>query len=110
MKRNLLKIALGSFLLLPVMVAAAVAPHRPSPLWGEIDFMVALENITNSLFAILLVVAAIAIIVAGYYFVTAAGDTEKTKKARDFVLYALVGVLVAFIAKGLVYLVDTILR
>jgi hypothetical protein len=110
MKKTLLKTALASILLLPLVAAAEVPAHRPPPAWGEIDFMTALEKITNSLFAILLIVAALAIIIAGYYFVTAAGDTEKTKKARDFVLYALVGVLVAFIAKGMVYLVDTILR
>lgn len=110
MKRNLLKVALGSILALPAVALAEVAAHVPSPLWGELDVMVVLEKLTNSLFAILLIVAAIAIIIAGYYFVTASGDSEKTKKARDFVLYALVGVLVAFIAKGLVYLVNTIVR
>ncbi len=67
-----------------------------------------LDNVTNWLFSILLVTAAIFIIIAGFYFVTASGDPDKTKKARDFVLYALIGVLVGFAARGLVYLVGTI--
>ncbi len=67
-----------------------------------------LNNITNWLFAILLIVAAIFIIIAGYFFVTAAGDPEKTKRARDFIMYALIGVLVGFVAKGLVALVGII--
>jgi len=65
-------------------------------------------SITNWLFIILLAIAAIAIIVAGYFFVTATGDPDKTKKARDFVLYAVIGVLVGFAAKGLVVLMGTI--
>lgn len=110
MKRNLSKIILTSLVFLPLVALADVPGHLPAPAWGELDVMTVLEKVTNSLFAILLIVAAIAIIIAAYYFVTAAGDPDKTKKARDFVLYALVGVLIAFIAKGLVYLVDTIVR
>ena len=73
-----------------------------------IDIMDLLKKITDWLFAILLIVAAIWIIIAAYWFVTANGDPEKTKSARDFVLYALIGVLVGFAAKGLVYLVQQI--
>jgi len=72
------------------------------------DVMSVLENITNWLFAILLVVAAISIIIAAFNFVTAQGDPDKVKSARQFVLYALIGVLVAILARGLVALVATI--
>ena len=91
------------------LVVLAQGPIQ-APGWRDVDFMVALERIFNWVFAILLVVAAIAIVVAGYIFVTAAGDPDKIKKARDFVLYALIGVLVAFLAKGLVVLIDRIVR
>jgi len=89
--------------LFPAAVALAVieAPN--------LNFMDSLNRITNWLFSILLVIAAIFIIVAGYTFVTAQGDPERTKTARMFVLYAVVGVLIGFLAKGLVVLVGTIL-
>ena len=74
----------------------------------NLDVMNALNNIINWLFTILLVVAAIFIIVAAYYFVTAAGAPEKVEMARNFVLYALIGVLVAFLARGLVLLIGKI--
>lgn len=64
-----------------------------------------LDNVVDGLFVVLIVMAALAIVFAGYIFLTAAGDPEKVKKARDFVLYALVGVVVAFSARALVGLV-----
>ena len=65
-------------------------------------------SVRDWLFYILLIIAAIFIIIAAYYFVTAAGDPEKVKNAKNFVLYALIGVLVALMARGLVSLVKTI--
>lgn len=104
MRKILLGLTLSS-LILPIAVFAqneiVEAPY--------VDVMTALDNITDALFSILLIVAAIAIILAAYFFVTAAGEADKVKKARDFVLYALVGVLVAFLAKGLVMLIAQIL-
>ena len=114
MKKTLLSsILLVSLVLMPAM---ALADWRD---WGwgwggapsgapTVDIMDTLDSITDWLFAILLIVAAISIIIAGYFFVTAAGDPDKTKRARDFVMYALVGVLVGFVAKGLVMLVGQI--
>ncbi len=62
------------------------------------------------MFTILLVVAAIFIIIAAFYFVTAAGNPETISKARNFVLYALIGVMVAAMARGLVYMVQKIIK
>lgn len=102
MKKILLNSLATGLWVLPAVVLAQVnnAPN--------VDVMVVLDNIVNWLFAILLVVAALFIIVAAYNFVTAAGDPEKTTAARNFVLYALIGVLIAFVAKGLVALVGRI--
>ncbi len=72
------------------------------------DVISVLNNIINWLFAILLIIAALAIIIAAYKFVTAQGDPEKVASARQFVLYALIGVLVAILARGLVALVGRI--
>lgn len=98
MKKILSVITLIS--LLPMVALAAVAPF--------VEVLPTLQNLMNWLFTILLIVAAIFIIVAAYFFVTAQGDPDQVKKARSFVLYALIGVLVAFAARGLVYLVGQI--
>lgn len=65
--------------------------------------------IINWAFGILLLFAAIMIILAGYTFLTAAGDPEKTTKARNYVLYALIGIVVGFLAKAIVILVGNML-
>ena len=112
MKKTILKLALLgiaiSVLAVP-LISAAQGPNIPAPSWDNPpNVMVVLERVADGLFAILLVVAAIFITIAAYFFVVAQGEPEKIKKARDFVLYTLVGVLLAFLAKGLVYLVATI--
>ena len=75
---------------------------------GTCCFMNTLLNVRDWLFYILLTIAAIFIIVAAYYFVTASGNPEQVTKAKHLVLYALIGVLVAFMALGLVSLIGTI--
>lgn len=89
-----------SMLALPAMSLA----QTPAP---TIDVMTALDSITDWLFTILLVVAVIFIILAAYNFVTAAGDPEKVGTARTQVMWALIGIVVALLAKGLVILVRT---
>ena len=109
MKKILSSLILVSFLTLPVICLAQItigiggAPSTPT-----VDIMYLLNSITNWLFAILLVVAAMFIIIAGYFFITAMGDPDKVVKARQVVFYALIGGLVAVAAKGLVKLVETI--
>jgi len=76
----------------------------------EDDMLEALERLTNWLFTILLITAVIFIIVAGFYFITAQGEPEKVKKARLFILWALIGVGVAVASVGLVALVRYIVE
>ena len=113
MKKALASLVLIGLLAVPAMASAGIVGlfgiggNAPATA-PETDVMVVLDSITDWLFAILLIVAAIAIIIAAYFFVTATGDPDRVKKARDFVLYALIGVLVALVAKGLVDLVGKI--
>jgi len=102
MKKVLTTTVLLGILAVPVLVSAQdyMAP--------ELDVMEVLDRIIDWLFTILIIIAALSIIIAAYYFITAQGDPDKVAKARQFVLYAMIGVLVAFAAKGLVVLVSRI--
>ena len=102
MKKVLTGITTASLLALPALALAQdTAP--------DVDIFDALENLTNWLFTLLLIIAVIFLIIAAFTFVTASGDPDKVGKARNFVLYALIGVAVAVAARGLVALVQTIM-
>lgn len=102
MKKVLSSLILTALLVLPVIaLAEETAPN--------VDVMVALERIANWLFAILLVVAVIYLIWSAYYFVTAAGSAEKVEKGKQGIMWALLGVAVALVARGLVALVKKII-
>lgn len=103
MRKIISALVLATFLALPVMGLAQVGEAPDVDLWD------ALERITNYLFALLIVIAAIFLIAAGLQFITAQGDPEKVKKARDFVLWALIGVIVGALAKGLVAFITTMI-
>ena len=105
MKKFVLTVVSTSLIVLPsVGLAQLQGGGAPS-----VPIMQALEAITNWLFVILLSVAVIFLIIAAFQFVFAMGDSDKVKTARMMVLWSLVGVAVAVLAKGLVMLVRQIL-
>ncbi len=59
----------------------------------------------NILSAIVGIVAVVAIIVAGLRFITANGDSNNISSARNTILYALVGLVVAALAQVIVHFV-----
>lgn len=68
------------------------------------------ERIANWLFSFLLIAAVIMIVVAGFLFVTAGGKPEQITKARNIIIYALIGVVVAVLARGLVDLIQIMIQ
>ena len=103
MKKIISALILTSLLALPVIGLAYVAPPA-------VELNTALTRITNFLFYLLMAVAVLFLIAAGIQFVTAQGDPEKIKKARDYVLYALIGVVVGILAKGLTTFLQKVLE
>ena len=73
------------------------------------DLIGLINTIGNWIFAVLLAVAALFLIIAGFMFVTAAGNPETVTKARGMLINALIGVAVALGARGLVAVVSSIL-
>jgi hypothetical protein len=119
MKKLILGIIIASFLLMPVaMTGLSVAsaqgsafPPTASPSdsphsVSDTSVTETLGNIVNWIFYILIAVSVLFIVIAGLEYVTAQGDPEKIKAAGQKVLYALIGIIVAAMAKGLVILVQ----
>lgn len=64
-----------------------------------------IETMINWIFGILLIAAVIIILIAAYTFSTSAGDPIKLKKGRDLILYAVVAIVIAFLAEAVVFLI-----
>lgn len=77
-------------------------PQSGATLLGIVDAT------TNWIFAIFVVLAIIFVILAAFQFVTAGGDAAKVGEARQKLIWASVGVIVALLAKGIVPVVKAI--
>lgn len=65
-------------------------------------------TIGDYIFVGLLIVAIIVILLAAWQFLTSAGEPDKAKKARSFLLYAVIGIAIAFLAKAAVKVIAAI--
>jgi len=65
-----------------------------------------INRITDVLFTILLSAAVIAILIAGFLFITAGGEPAKFQAAQKMILYAVIAIIVAVSAKAIVYFVE----
>ena len=113
MKKILSVFFLLTFLVLPVLVVTA-QPVNPTDAVVTIfstgqELLDGIETIANWAFAILLGIAAVVLIVGGIQFITAQGDSTKIATARQWLIWALVGVGVGVAAKGLVAVIRSIL-
>jgi len=68
-----------------------------------------ITRVGNWIFSILLGIASIMLILAGFWWVTAGGNPEGVKKASDTLRNALIGVAIALGAKGLVLVIRGII-
>ena len=76
---------------LPVVTLAAIPANLDE----------AVGRIVGPLFLVLVAISTIFIIFAAYTFVTSGGDPGKTETARTTLIYAIIGIIVAFLALAL---------
>jgi hypothetical protein len=69
----------------------------------------ALVNIINYAFGFLIAVSVLMFIFAAFLFATGGGNPEQTKRARQWLIYAAIGLAVAVISRGLVALAGLII-
>lgn len=67
-----------------------------------------IEAIINLIFNIALVVAPMMIILGGFLFITAGGSPERVEQAKKIIFYALAGLIIIFLAKGIIALLKEI--
>ncbi len=77
----------------------------------EIDLIQGITLITDIIFTLLIVTAVIFVLLGAFEFLTAGGDTEKVAKGRERILWAIIAVVVALLARGIIrFIVDRLYR
>lgn len=104
MKKTVSVLLLAGLLVIP---AAALAQEYTAP---NVNVITALNSVVNWAFSILLIVAAMFMIFGAFTYLTASGDADKMKTAHSAIMYSLVAVAVAVLARGLVTLVMLIVN
>ncbi len=59
-------------------------------------------NIINGIIGVLGIVAVVVIIVGGVSYMTSAGDSSKVKKAKDTILYGVIGLIIVMLSFAIV--------
>lgn len=94
--KKILPVLILSVLLLPTVSAiAATTTYAPAS-----DLEDAVNKIVNFFFTVLIIIAVVLFIWGGVVIVSSGGDAEKVTQGRNIILYAVVGLLIAFLAKG----------
>ena len=68
----------------------------PDDLWGV------LNKVINVALAVIGFVAVVMIILGGFQYTTSAGDASKVTKAKNTILYGIIGLVVALLAYAIV--------
>jgi glucose uptake protein GlcU len=71
---------------------------KQSPITGAVF----IKNLVNSLLYVLGAVSVIVIIIAGIFYTTSSGDAALVTKAKNTLLYAVVGLIVALLSYAIV--------
>lgn len=101
---------LGLIMLGLVIWSAAFATEPAKvPQMTATEVLQVITRITNWIFTFLMVIVVIMVIAAGYLFVTGGGNPDQVAKARQMLIFALVGFAVAMIARGIIALVAMII-
>ncbi len=96
MKKGVLALLLIGFLTLPIIGLATITPAP------EVPFLIGLDRIVNIIFTILVAAAVIFVMIGAFQLLTAGGDAEKVSQGREKILYAVIAVVVALLARGII--------
>ncbi|HET7630578.1 MAG TPA: hypothetical protein VFK03_04355 [Candidatus Saccharimonadales bacterium] len=129
MKQLLTKISLSLALMAgllggPILVAETVAAAQPATQvadtvseikkgvnsaggGGQPKLVPTFKKIINVLLFIIGLIAVLMIIIGGLRYVVSGGDSSATKGAKDTILYAVIGLIVAIMAYGIINFVVT---
>jgi hypothetical protein len=71
-----------------------------TPMWGLICLMGTIGFIVNILFWVLAIVFLVLTIIGVFIIMTAAGDANKVKKGKNYIVYAIVGLVASLFVRA----------
>lgn len=102
-----------SLLVSCLLVAVLVAPFIAMAVDIDVEnnaITETIENITNWVVNISLVVAILMYVLGGYFWIIDNGNLESVKMAKNIILSATIGLVIILIAKSLVSVVKTLVK
>ncbi len=87
-----------SFLMVPAFIFAQIQ-EAPGP--GEIDVFATIDSAINFIFTVILIAATGSFLFAAFTFITAGGNEDNIKKAKQWLIYAVIGIVVAVLARAI---------
>lgn len=111
LKSRLIPSAL-SLMLLPVAVVKAThigGVVHTTAVPTTIDVPKIINTTMDWAFGLLIALAAAFILYAAYLYLTGGGNEENVGKAKNIIIYAVVAIIVAFVSRGLVSIVQGLL-
>ncbi len=91
---------------LPFFCSADVTIDNPI---NATSIQAIISNVADFAFLMGVIIAPIMIVIAGFYFITAMGEPAKIQKARQFLTWTIVGLVIILLSKGIVVLIVNIL-
>ena len=67
------------------------------------------NKVIDFIFYIAVVLAPLMIVIAGYFFITAAGSAEKVNQAKRIITWTVIGILIVMLSRAIVTLIEKVL-
>ena len=94
-----------AFASVPTSLSGGAAAAEPSGASSDLPSI--FQTITNTLLYIVGAVSVIMLIVGGLQYVLSSGDSKRVESAKNTILFAIVGIVVAIVAYAIVQFVFT---
>ena len=78
--------------------------------WGTICLLNIINRVFDWVFAVIMAVVGVMIIIGAFSIITAGGEPGKVTTGRNFILFALIGMVVAFFARAIPAMVAALIR
>lgn len=101
--KKIIKPAASILLLLPKPALAGIMPPCPenNPACNK-SLIDLITTVSNTLLLLVGVIAVLFLIIGGFQYITSSGNPEQVGKAKNTILYAIIGIVVTLIAWAVV--------